>query len=406
MRKFLLILTNEYGRHVFRWRFLFVIFGPIFLFLLFAGFTVVILVLSLQGRDRLGYVDHAGLLADPIIPQDYSPTEMTAFASESQAQQALDEEKIDAYYVLEADYRQTSQVRLVSRQEPDQEARSDFEKLLRANLLAAQTPQVAERLLDGEHLSIQDIEGKEEEDSGGPLRYALPMVIGFLFMMITFTTSGYLIRAVVEEKENRTMEILVTSVSPAQLIAAKTLGLVGVGLTPMLIWSTPFLVTAPFMVSKNRALIEQYVQGLPLADFGLLLLTLIPAFVGIAALITALGALFTDTGSGQGVANLFFILIMAPLWLVAPLTENPNSPLAIGLSFFPPTAPLTLALRASAASLSSGQLLLNAFILTLFAVACLWLAGRIFQVGLFQYDRRVSWRQVFGWKGRQKQGTE
>lgn len=403
MRKFLLILWHEYSRHVFRWRFLFAVFGPLIMMLVMGALMVLILALTLKDHDRLGYVDHAGLLANPVQPQDYTPTEMTAFFDESQAQQALEAGEIDAYYVLEADYRETSRVRLVSRREPDRLAQNDFADLLRANLLAGQTAQNTERVLDGENLSIKAVEGEGQAGSGGLLRLILPMVMGFAFMMITFTASGYLIRAVVEEKENRTMEILVTSVSPTQLIAAKTLGLVGVGLTPMLVWSLPFLLAVPFIIFSNLSFIESNLQGVSLANLGLLMLALIPAFVGVAALITGLSALFSDTGSGQAVSNLFFLLIMAPLWLAIPLTEHPDSPLAIGLSFFPPTAPLALALRASASDLSRGQILINTLVLTLFAAASLWLAGRIFQVGLFQYSGRVPWRQVFARQARRGQ---
>ena len=84
---------------------------------------------------------------------------------------------------------------------------------------------------------------------------------------------------------------------------------------------------------------------------------------------------------------------------VAPATAgssgDTNGPLAIGLSFFPLTAPVTLSIRTAFTSIPIWQLSLNVVVLVSFALAALWLAGRTFRLGMLRYGKRLSWREVF-----------
>ena len=90
------------------------------------------------------------------------------------------------------------------------------------------------------------------------IQVIMPIVAGFVFIIAIFTTSGYLMQAVVEEKENRTMEILLTSLSPGQLITGKIIGISAVGLTQILVWGG----LAILIIVMGRSTIEwlQYVR--------------------------------------------------------------------------------------------------------------------------------------------------
>jgi ABC-2 type transport system permease protein len=92
---------------------------------------------------------------------------------------------------------------------------------------------------------------------------------------------------------------------------------------------------------------------------------------------------------------LFTLPTVAPYWLFSILMTHPNSPLAVGMSFFPLTAPVTISLRAGFTQIPTLQLMANLLVLWVSAAAAIWLAARTFRLGMLSYGKRLSWRQIF-----------
>ena len=134
---------------------------------------------------------------------------------------------------------------------------------------------------------------------------------------------------------------------------------------------------------------------IPLPILGLILLAIVPAFVMISSLMAAAGATVTEASEGQQVMGMFTIPLYLPYFLIAVLMENPNGPLAVGLSLFPLTAPLTISIRAGFAVIPTWQLVLSVGILIASAVGGLWFAGRAFRLGMLRYGQRLRWKEVF-----------
>jgi ABC-2 type transport system permease protein len=134
---------------------------------------------------------------------------------------------------------------------------------------------------------------------------------------------------------------------------------------------------------------------------GYLVLTLalfVPAFIMLAALMVAVGATLTDVQEAQQVTSLFTLPLFIPFWFALTLINHPNGPIAVGLSFFPLTAPITLSIRAGFAPVPAWQLVLGVSLLVLFALAALWFAGRAFRLGMLRYGQRVPWREFLGFE--------
>lgn len=388
------VIAYEYSRHVLRRRFLFALLSVPAMIAVMAG--VALLLIWLQTDDTpLGYVDQAGFLVDlraarPDPPA--RPVPLLAFASETQARAALEAGEIQGYYVLEPGFRETNRARLIYLEEPNDSAQEQFQDLVRANLLAGQPAAVAERLAQGSHLVVRSADGRQEMTESTWFNLFTAFAVGLAFTIAIFTSSGYLMQAVVEEKENRTMEIMVTSVSPAQMMSGKILGMIGVGLTQLLVW----FGLAALVVRLGRDIFP-WMQALRLAPemLGILLLAMLPGFILVAALMATVGATVTEEREGQQVTGLFTLPVVAPYWFTAQIMGSPNGPLATGLSFFPLTAPVTLTLRTSLTQVPTGQLALSLGLLAISAAAALWLAGRAFRLGMLRYGQRVSWRELF-----------
>jgi len=262
---------------------------------------------------------------------------------------------------------------------------------MRANLLKNTDVSIVNRISEGTKFEVRSTEDERNTGDENILGIMLPFLSGFLFIMAINISGGYLLQAVVEEKENRTMEILVTSISPNQLMTAKVIGNLSVGLTQLVVWIIfgllGFLAILRIFPDLKTGQI----------DVGFLLITIavfIPAFVMIAAMMATLGATTTETREAQQIAGLFTLPMVIPFWFLQVLMEKPNSLISIIMSIFPFTAPVSLPIRAAFSNIPVWQTVLTVLLLVLFAIAALWLAGRSFRLGMLRYGKKLSLKEI------------
>ena len=195
---------------------------------------------------------------------------------------------------------------------------------------------------------------------------------------------------IVEERENRTLEVLLTSTSPFQLIGGKTCGLIGVGLTQLLIWFIPLIL---MMLSSYNLLQGLQIDRRLVDTLVLIGVSIIPVFFTYGAFLSAIGAAAPDFSQAQMFSSLLNLPFMIPLLLFFVLYSNPNSSLAIALSLIPPTAPMTLGIRSIAGPLPPAQIALSLGVLSITALLSIWLSGYVWKAG-WQYSNglRLRWR--------------
>jgi ABC-2 type transport system permease protein len=395
MTRILRVAWHEYRRHVFNKRFLMGLFSVPLMVVVMVG--LVFLIISMNNNTTpLGYVDHSGLLTDPLpapVPEPPDkPVPMLVFTDEAAARSALEAGQIQGYYVIPADYLSSGKVDLVHLEAVKLLARQQFYDFLTVNLLRNTDPAVAARLLEGGEVTIVSADGSRSASTKDWFNVLLPMLAGLLFMIVMFTTGGYLMQAVVEEKENRTMEVIITSVSPNQFMAGKIIGDIAIGLTQIVIWALFIVLTV--LVGRNYV---DFLRGIQVSPQAILLLVVVmfPAFMMVAALMAAVGATVAEAREGQQVTGIIAMPVWIPYMLMALIIENPNSPVAVALSLFPMTAPLTMLIRVGLTILPAWQIALSAAIQIASAVAAIWLAGRAFRLGMLRYGQRLKWREIF-----------
>lgn len=396
MNKFLKVFWYEYSKHVFRKRFIFALLSIPFFIIVVMGISVGAQFIT-QNTDPIGYVDYSRLLANPVpVPETSglftSPIQLLPYKDEEDARKALDAGEIQAFYVVSATYEKDGAVRLVSNDEPDWRAQDRFESFVLANLVAKQPPEISARLNEGTNIVVVASDGSRKMGQDDWYNIIIPMGAGILFMIIVISSGSYLQQAVVDEKENRTMEMLVTSLSPGQLMAGKTAGNLMVGITQIVIWI--LFILAGFLVASGRI---EWISRIHLDTKYLLIMaaTLLPAFVMVGAIMAAIGATVTESREAQQISGFFSLPIFMPYWFITSIIGNPNGPLAQVLSYFPLTAPVTISLRAAFTTIPTWQLLLNILILILCAIAALWLAGRAFRLGMLSYGKRLKFKELF-----------
>jgi ABC-2 type transport system permease protein len=236
------IVKYEYTRHVFRRRFLFSLLSLPFAVIVMIGVTLLIGRVSTD-TTPVGYIDPSGALANPVewTPSDdvFSPViEFRPYQSQDQAQADLESGVIQAYYVFPEDYPQDRNTELVYQTEPDSTVQYQFANFVRNTLLANEDvdPQLVTRLTDGNLVTLYSLDGSRQMRQDQWYQIFTPFIAGIMFIIVVLTSGGYLLQAVVEEKENRTMEIIITSVTPGQLMTGKIIGDIAVGLTQLVVW--------------------------------------------------------------------------------------------------------------------------------------------------------------------------
>ncbi len=393
MRKLRLVAQHEYLKQVKKKSFLLTVFGiPL---LLIAVFTIVIFVLIMDLDKRpLGYVDRAGVIIQPELPppNDATIVDLRAYPAEEHAQAALAAQEIQAYYLLPADYLSSQQVTLYYWDEkPDSMVTDRFADFLRANLIAAQPDAVHDRLTEGINLSVRSADGQRKLSNGNLLGVLMPYFAGILLFFSISITGGYLLQAVVDEKENRTMEILITSLSPGELIGGKTVGLTCVALTQLFAWGLPVLIGILVAMHLIPTMAAMQVPW----DFLLIIgCYLPPTFALTAGLMVAIGATVPEVQQGQQIASLVNLLFIVPIFLATLIFEQPDAPLLVGLTLFPTTALITLLMRWGTTIIPWWQLLLSWLLVSISAIGSIWIAARIFRLGMLQYGQRLTLKKI------------
>jgi ABC-2 type transport system permease protein len=395
MSKIWLVARHEYRRHVFNRRFVFGLLSVPLVILLLVGLIFLIVAME-NNTTPIGYVDHSGLLSDPLPPPKppapERPVPIIAFTTDTDAQAALQAGRIQAYYVLPVDYRTSGVLRVVHINAVKSPASQQFYDFLGANLLKGTDPAVAARLIKGADVTVQSADGSRSLSGKDWFSFVFPMLAGIGFIIAMFTSGGYLMQAVVEEKENRTMEVIITSISPDQFMAGKIIGDTCVGLTQILFWL--LLIVIPILLERSAV---PFLQALQLSSQTLAVLgfIMLPSFVLVAALMATIGATVTEAREGQQMTGLISLPVWIPYILLGLLMSNPNSPLALAFSMIPLTAPVAMLIRDGLTILPVWQVVLSSAIQILCAVAAIWLAGRAFRLGMLRYGKRLSLRELF-----------
>ncbi len=214
---------------------------------------------------------------------------------------------------------------------------------------------------------------------------------GFMVLLLVSVLTGgqYLLTTMVEEKSNRIVEVLLSAVSPMELMAGKILGQMGVGIVVLALYAGLGIV----------ALVSFAMLGL--LEFKLLVylfIFFVLAYVMIASMMAAIGSAVSEMREAQTLMTPVMLLIMLPWLLWMPITRDPNSVFATVMSFIPPIGNFVMILRLTSTSPPPlWQALLAIAVGALGVWFALWFAAKIFRVGLLMYGKPPTFGTLIRW---------
>lgn len=200
--------------------------------------------------------------------------------------------------------------------------------------------------------------------------------------------SGFL-----EEKSNRTIELLITSLSPTQLVGSKLLTMLAIGVTMMATWIL-FGVVAAFVggnfldIAWLQDLNLNWRDILPVVAVGL------PSYTFAAALMLAIGLIIGDNQEAESIGPLFFLAAFIPVWLILPIARDINGYPAIVMSSIPIVSLITIGVRSMFIQIPLWQVLMSLAIQIIFVAGALWLAVRTFRIGMLRSGKRIRWNEI------------
>jgi ABC-2 type transport system permease protein len=392
MSKVLRIALHEYRKTALRRRFVIALLMPLFII----AIILVIGLITFQAFDRLesgvvGYIDLANVLAR-ATPLPNSKTTFRRFENVDEAQAALKAEEIAGYYVLAPDFAESGKADLFYWQRrPDEEIEEAFENYVKSALVSDLDPHIARRVVEGASITQQTPDRSRSFGRSSIFGFLLPLFFGILFIIALFSGAQYLMQAVVDEKENRTIEIVITSVTPTQLMAGKIIGLAAVGLTQIGAWLLGAIAALAIARARLPFLAEARVEP---AFIIVALLMFVLAYLLFGSVMAGIGSAVPDARQGQAYVTPFILLAISPEFFIPVLMLNPNGVIAVILSLFPLTAPLTLMFRYAITNIPLWQVVVSIASLAISAAGAIWLAARIFRIGLLRYGQRVPLREV------------
>jgi ABC-2 type transport system permease protein len=329
------------------------------------------------------------LVADPRLTPDIHLVDRSA------ADAQLQSGAIKGYYVVPAGWPTPTTV--IHVEEPQSRTRlldiatggqTEVELLLRvAQLRAAGMPDSAlGTLLTPITYQSQTPDGQPVSDAELAAGFLLPYAFALIFVLGIFITSGYLLQSVNEEKENRVVEIVLSSIPALPLMAGKIVGLGLAGLTQIVIWLLTVLIGLPLLNAQLSVNIS-----VPPVALALTIVLYAVGYLTYGALFAAIGALASGSREGQQLSSIVVLPAIIPIVLISFFLRDPSSPIVWLLTLLPLTAPGAI-LEVVAISPSPPWLMVGLSLLSQIIVAgiAVFLSGRIFRATVLLYGVRPS----------------
>ena len=423
MGKLWAIIKREFLERVrTKWFVIATVFGPIFfgaIMLLPLWLTLKqarksnvanIIILDATGvqlGSRVKGVISGGIMGDAsqTVVREIGVSELPA--AESLATQAVMAKEVLGYLVLEPKTLTDSTVRYAGRNASSPTDAARVEGAVRQGVMALRLER--EGLDPSKVMALtrvrMRVNAEQITDRGrggsGKVQFIFAAVVAFLLYMSILLYGQNVLRGVMEEKSTRVAEVVVSSVSTNSLLAGKVLGVCAVGVLQLLIW-----MASSYAMVKLRAPVMAK-MGIPNAPFSLpevspgvialLFVFFILGFTFYSSLYAAVGAMVNSEQEAQQAAQPLIMLVIASALMIQPVLINPGSRLAQIASWLPFSAPIIMPLRLSLVPVPTIEIVGTIAGSVLSCVIAVWLASRIYRVGLLMYGKRPTLRELARW---------
>ena len=434
MNKISIIIAREFNERVKKKSF---IITTILMPLLMLGLMVApsLMMLFAKGDQKtLLVIDESGVVAPKLESND----EVVFTPFSGSIDQARANEEVFGVLWIGSDVVATpSQVRLYTNSSSsmtlEESIASQIEDVVEAERLGMYNIEGLEDIMNNLQASVSmttyrndlSAEGEEEEATSSMVAYLLGLVLGMLLYMFLIIYGSMVMTSVIEEKGSRVLDVLVSSVSPFQLMMGKILGVASVAVTQIAIWGvlicglgatvlpalmpddmmqTVEAVQAGQMTALEADMDADMLSALSVATdvsglvmmFVWLLLFLVGGFLFYSAMFAAVGSSVDSIQDANQLQTPITMPIILALILAMAVFNDPNSSLAFWGSVIPFTSPIVMMARIPF-GIPTWQIIVALVLLYASVIGMAWVAGKIYRVGIFMHGKKPSYKELWQW---------
>ena len=423
--KILLVVKREYLTRVRTKSFILSTLLSPLAFIVMMGIVAYVSIVDEEIEKTVGIIDETGVLYDKLIEQNSSRYLDVSDLSTDSVKTIVLNGDMDGYIILnEQNINNTTLPTLVYGGSGGilfiQSVESDVRNVLRDERLASSSVSDEVRAIFETQYKIESVKLTEdgEEEDNAVFGALFGFILGLLIFMGVFGYGAVLMRSVIEEKINRIVEVIVSSVKPIELMMGKLLGVCVLAITQFAIWILAYIglsivaapIAATFLGAQTANLpdgakeisssfdpskLEAFVVD-PII-FIYFIVFFIIGFMIYAAIFAAIGVAVDSEQDTQQ----FMIPVMAPImigyFLNLRVIENPDSVIAVVSSLIPLTAPINMISRIAATEVPMIQILGSLALMILTFIGLMWLAAKIYRVGILMYGKKPSYKELAKW---------
>lgn len=393
MKKTWLMARTTYRRRIRSTTFLLLTFGMPLLMVIAGAIPI---LMELRGElPRVGYVDQTGQLA--VVDQVSIENEMltlTPYADTDAAREAFTAGEIGGYLVIPAGYFDGETAIFYGEEEPNVKLEEGLKQFVRRAMLPEAPASLIERLDDPAKITYVARESGETVAQGPALlvRVVMPAALAVLIMLAIFTSASQMGAAIVREKDQRSMEMIITSLSPRELVTGKVLGMTLLSLTQVGVWTVGAGATIGLAL---LGVLEPSDLSIPWRALLWGALLGVPGYFLYAVIASGLGVIAGDKQQARQLSGMLGFIGMGPLYFMGALVNNLDGHLALGLTLFPLTAPTISLFRMTLAEVPTWQLFASFGILVASLAASIWFVARIFRAAMLMFGQALRPRQIW-----------
>ena len=420
MRKIWVVVRREFVEKVRnKWFIISTVLGP----LLMASFVVLPILMAERGgaQRRIVVVDLGTVdLADQLVGALRAPLPVTATLLRVEVADLADvadsltalvgAKEVDGYLIVSEEAVEDGTVEYRGSNVSSMADMQVLERLLRETVMterlgrAGVDAEVVQRARIPLRMRTLSIRGGKVTEGSGESAFILAYAVWLVLYMAILLYGVQVMGAVVEEKTSRVIELLISSLRPFQLLAGKVIGVGAVGLFQLAIWGV-----CAWLLFQQRDLVLRLVgidagptggfafPAVPLETIAIVLTYFLLGYFLYAAMFAAVGAMSNSDAEARQAQTPVIMLLVIPTVLMLGILQQPDGAMAVSLSLIPFCSPIAMPVRWAAATVPIEELALSIGLLVAALLLVVWVAARIYRVGILMYGKRPNPKELWRW---------
>lgn len=417
MSKIMTIIKREYKESVYKKSFIITTLLTPLLMLALVFIPSLLIRMDVESSYNLALVDHSGLFVHELPkkldlklsngqPKFQFPVvadQQTAFETQKEELRLrVDSAELDGFIFIPAQVIDTPQVEFYARNVGDFDLNQQIKNAIDDILIdyrihqSGIDPKTINLLTRATEMKTFKLKkGEEEQESGFIQEYFSTFAMVFILYMTIIIYGVSIMRGVLQEKNSRVIEILLSSANSFQLMVGKILGLGSVGLTQYLIWS--FLAVGLLLFGTSMAALPSGLTTISPYVFIYFVLFFLLGYFLFACIYAGIGALANTDQEAQQMSMPVVFLIIIPILVMTFITKNPDSPTSVILSLIPFFSPILMFARVNISAPPFWQVWGSILLLILTILLFMWISAKIYRVGMLMHGKRPTLPEIVRW---------